>query len=166
MTRILLSFPTSSPFIAVADCCSNLNPRNQNEKDLSPLLKDMREFSLGLGLHHDEDNSPAFLNCQLHAQPQTLGALPLSFLTSFLLGYASIKMPSTTMLQVGIQRWRMRSNDKQHGFEQRRVERVAFLIMEGRGRLCTGGCGGQQSLLRSGWLGSRSVDWKPHTTFI
>lgn len=61
MTRILLSFPTSSPFIEVADCCSNFNPRNQNEKDLSPLLKDMREFSLGLGLHHDEDSSPAFL---------------------------------------------------------------------------------------------------------
>ncbi len=63
-------------------------------------------------------------------------------------------MPSTTTLRVGIQRWRMRSNDKQHGFEQWRVERVAFLIIEGRGRLCTGGCG---------WLGSRSVDWNPHT---
>jgi len=107
----------------------------------------MREFSLGLGLHHNEDSSSAFLRIV-----KTLGALPL------LLGYASIKMPSTTMLRVGIQRWRMRSNDKQLGFEQRRVERVALLIIEGRGRLCTGGCDGQQSLPRSGWLGSR-VHW-------
>ncbi len=50
-----------SLFLCIDASTQILNPRNQMENDLSPLLEDIQEFSLGLGLYRDEDGFPAFL---------------------------------------------------------------------------------------------------------